>query len=279
MRGGATVLLAACVLAAVPCAGTEPALPSLEVRIDDRLRSIPVETLLDGTASAVFEIVETSENADAPGRHRYEGVPLARAIETLGIDADAHLELISTDGFLETLTPEHRHDDRVRGLIAYRDLEAETGALWQPFEHGGQTLTPAPFYLVWKAVNPADAALAADRPWPYALATIQVLSDPDAAAPAAAAPAAVQAGYRTFEANCLRCHRVRSRGGSMGPALAAADSYLGQFEATEIARRIARITDYYPDSKMPVFESRLAAEEIAGIIAYLAWMRGQRGEP
>ena len=266
-------MLIAGVLAAVPCGAVQPQLPSLEVDSDGQLRDIPVEVLLDGTAPVVFEIVETSEDADAPGHHRYEGIPLERALQTLRISDDAHLELISTDGFLETLTPSQRHDDRVHGLIAYRDLEAEPPALWQTFQHGGQTLTPAPFYLVWQAVDPADAALTDDRPWPYALATVRVLAEPAAAAPPASAPRRVRAGYATFEENCLSCHAVRGRGGSMGPALAAPDAYVAGFDQAELARRIARITDYYPDSKMPVFASRLDAPSIDALIAYLAWMR------
>jgi len=268
VSGGFGVL----VLALARVAVTEPALPSLVYSDAGGSRRVSVETLLDGAPPVVVEIEETSPDADAPGFHRYEGVPLARALEVLGVADDAHLELVSTDGFLEDLPPHERRDPRVRGLIAYRDLEAAPPALWVPFEHGGDRITAAPFYLVWTADDAQLASVVAERPWPYALAEIRVVPADDRAAPGVAAPDVVRSGYEAYVALCIRCHAVAGRGGSMGPPLVAPGTYLADFDDTALSARILEIDAFYPDSKMPVFERRLGEDGAAAIIAYLKWM-------
>ena len=43
------------------------------------------------------------------------------------------------------------------GVVATRALDRPASDPWEPFPHGKETITPAPFYLVWGGVGARDA--------------------------------------------------------------------------------------------------------------------------
>ena len=68
------------------------------------------------------------------------------------------------------------------GVIAARDLDPPPGEDWQSFKQGKESMTPAPYYLVWSGRPHDDWTFV----WPYQLVRIAV--EPFASAFGAAAP-------------------------------------------------------------------------------------------
>ena len=102
------------------------------------------------------------------------------------------------------------------GVVATRALDRPASDPWEPFPHGKETITPAPFYLVWGGVGARDA----NYPWPYQLLSFAVKSFDrryGAAAPARNASAEARTGFRLFVQNCASCHSVNLVGGELGP--------------------------------------------------------------
>lgn len=82
-----------------------------------------------------------------------------------------------------------------------------------------------------------------------------------------AVPADRAAVMKTLGTRCLACHRLDGDGGDTGPDL----THVGaRRDAEAIGRIINDPNDEYGDSMMPVYGSRLRADEIAALADYLA---------
>lgn len=223
---------------------------------------------------------------------RYVGVPLDRLLSLAGVTmaADEVLYFVAADGYRATMA-ESAADPRIKGIIAFADLDAPEGSAWQPVRHGAQSVSPAPFYLVWgqtgAASAPGDTADAAlRRPWPYQLARIEVV-DPrkryDRLYPTGVnRDDPVYRGFQAFVIEshggdqCVACHALNRQGGSVGPELNVPRNITEYRDAATLAAFIRNARSFRAGTAMPVFEGRLSGREIDDILAYLRWMRGYK---
>ncbi|MBB4636676.1 c-type cytochrome [Longimicrobium terrae] len=221
---------------------------------------------------------------------RYAGVPLDRLLALAGVtmSADEVLYFVAADGYRATMA-QSAADPRIKGIIAFADLDAPAGSAWQPVRHGAQSISPAPFYLVWGQTGaaPGDTADAAlRRPWPYQLARIEVV-DPrkryDRLYPTGVSrDDPVYRGFQAFVIEshggdqCVACHALNRQGGSVGPELNVPRNITEYRDAATLAAFIRNARAFRAGTAMPVFEGRLSDREIEDILAYLRWMRGHK---
>ena len=139
----------------------------------------------------------------------------------------------------------------------------------------------APFYLVWD--NLEDPALRADGDygWPYQLIALNMIRARDhfpKMAPAASAPAAVQAGFGAFRVHCSRCHTINGEGGSIGPELNGAAPAVEVRDAAWLRRWIDEPSRVLETARMPRINPTLPDRErvIDDIIHYLQAMAAAR---
>jgi mono/diheme cytochrome c family protein len=160
------------------------------------------------------------------------------------------------------------------GIVATRDLDRPVTDPWEPFSQGKETVTPAPFYLVWRGVDPADA----NYKWPYQLVSLSVetfdrrYSD---AAPGDVASEEARRGFRLFVQHCAACHSVNLVGGDLAPELNVPRNITEYWSAEHLAGFIKAPEAYRARSKMPGF-AHLTDAERAAVLAYLAAMRGRK---
>jgi mono/diheme cytochrome c family protein len=103
-------------------------------------------------------------------------------------------------------------------------------------------------------------------------------SDPTSSAqPPGAGPGSGETGgadgQSVFNSHCAKCHRVDSSAGGpkkRGPNLSKIG---GEHDQNWIAEHIKNPTAHEPNSKMPSFESKLTAEQIDGVAAFLAGLK------
>lgn len=160
------------------------------------------------------------------------------------------------------------------GIVAVRDLDRRESDSWEPFLQGKEMITPAPFYLVWRGVDGADA----NYKWPYQLVSLSIESFDrryDKAAPPEGANAQVQHGFRLFVQHCASCHSINLAGGDLGPELNVPRNITEYWPAGHLAAFIRAPETYRAGSKMPGF-GHLADAEHAAMLAYLAAMRERK---
>jgi mono/diheme cytochrome c family protein len=160
------------------------------------------------------------------------------------------------------------------GIVAVRDLDRPANDPWEPFTQGKETITPAPFYLVWRGIDGADA----NYKWPYQLVALSIeIFDQryEKAAPPAGASAEVQHGFRLFVQHCASCHSVNLAGGDLGPELNVPRNVTEYWLPEHLAAFIRAPESYRTGSKMPGF-GHLADAEHAAILAYLRAMRERK---
>lgn len=84
-------------------------------------------------------------------------------------------------------------------------------------------------------------------------------------------PPSVSEGTRQaaviFAKHCVRCHKIDGDGGTEGPDLSRAGA---KRDAPWLRRWIARPEAIKPDAKMPAFDRKLTADELATISSFLA---------
>jgi len=207
-------------------------------------------------------------------RKRYAGVALADLLRQRWPTVDdwatagAELVLTAADGYSPSM-------DLGRalaggGVVAVRDLDRPPDDPWEPFLQGKETITPAPYYLVWPDADPGDPGHA----WPYQLVSLRI--EPvdrrwAAAAPGDGAAPVAREGFRLWARHCAPCHSVNLVGGSLGPELNVPMSVTEYWPAEHLAGFIAAPERYRARSKMPGF-AHLPDGEQRAILAYLAAM-------
>lgn len=200
---------------------------------------------------------------------KYKGYRLSAILKLLpeGIDPAAHeVRLSALDGFTVTVPMRQLLDDR--GVVAFADREAPASAPWQTFRQGKREVTPAPFYLVWPGVPYGP-----ERPWPYQLATIAVVSTAQAYGRAYPTHALqVAEGFATFKARCMSCHSVNLSGGTLGPELNVPKNITEYWDEAHIRGLVKNPRDYRARSIMPAFGD-LTAAQLDGLLAYLRAMK------
>lgn len=201
---------------------------------------------------------------------QYEGILLDQILEKLkdpGPYQEDDLLLVFTaqDGYKVTMSLSDARQKQ--GVIAYRDTAAKPQKKWQSFKFGKQTMTPAPFYLVWEGEN-------IDKwryPWPFQLVSITL--QPASTYYSVAAPnhpnPEVQTGFHLFSTYCIRCHSINSVGGNVGPELNIPKNITEYFIAGELINFIRNAPAYRAGTKMPVFADIIDIDQTQSIIRYL----------
>lgn len=157
------------------------------------------------------------------------------------------------------------------GVIARRDTAAPPGADWLPFKQGKETITPAPFYLVWPNRPHADWTFV----WPYQL--IRITIEPFTSAFGPAAPPGnvadvTRQGFDIFRTYCLRCHSINLVGGELAPELNVPRNITEYWPPNHLRAYIENPADYRARSKMPGFANVLDDAELDAVLAYLHLM-------
>jgi mono/diheme cytochrome c family protein len=207
----------------------------------------------------------------------YEAYPLAEILNKIVVpDSLKTDELVivftATDGYKVAMA----YSDAIaeQGYIAFRDNGAENKK-WLDFKFGKQTMTPAPFYLVW----PKKGLDEWRYPWPFQLVSLSL--EPaktyfGAAAPAANADTQVNKGFMLFSRYCIRCHSVNLSGGKVGPELNIPKNITEYFKEQELNGFILNATSYRASAKMPSFANIITANDVQDIVYYLKHKKSEK---
>jgi hypothetical protein len=134
-------------------------------------KPVDIAVLADGASAAITVAVEDPVYKKAK---RYAGYRLADLLHKAWPEADrwaaegALLVFRCVDGYSPSMDLSRALSGD--GIVAMRDLDRPVSDPWEPFFHGKETITPAPFYLVWRGVHAADA----NYKWPYQLVSLSV---------------------------------------------------------------------------------------------------------
>ena len=206
----------------------------------------------------------------------YEAYPLAEILNKIVVPdslkaVDLVIVFTATDGYKAAMA----YSDAIaeQGFIAFRDKGAESKK-WLDFKFGKQTMTPAPYYLVW----PKKGLDEWRYPWPFQLVSLSL--QPAKAYFGTAAPASSNAqvnnGFVLFSRYCIRCHSVNLSGGKVGPELNIPKNITEYFKEQELPKFILNATAYRAGTKMPNFESIITADDAQDIMSYLKQMKSQK---
>jgi len=215
----------------------------------------------------------------------YLGYDLNRLFDVLNLSKEHQYLLVCTDGYEIEFDARRMKDGKFLGFLARADLEAVSGAgadasgdAWIPYNEGVNPESLSPFYLAWSAEGKeAQKEARKSLPWPYALNEIRV-HDPEAlhaeARPVGDSDALVQEGFDHFKTNCMKCHKINSAGGSLGPELTSSPSVVFTSD-DELADVIGNIRRYYPNTKMPTYNGQLSSHDMTAIVRYLRHINEQ----
>lgn len=238
-------------------------------------KPVDIAVLADG---AIAQITVAVEDPVYKKPKRYVGHHLADLLHKAWPEVDrwaaagAVLVFRCSDGYSPSMDLSRALS--ADGIVAMRDLDRPVGDPWEPFSQGKETVTPAPFYLVWRGVDAADA----NYKWPYQLVSLSVESFEGRygnAAPGDGASEEARRGFRLFVQNCASCHSVNLVGGELAPELNVPRNVTEYWSAEHLAAFVKAPDSYRARSKMPGF-AHLADAECAAILAYLAAMRGRK---
>ncbi len=214
----------------------------------------------------------------------YEGFWLADLLEYADLLTTPGDMLLfrAADGYEIRIDMADLLQSHVRGLVAFRDVEAADG--WEPFAKGKSTLTPAPFYLVWdipaqpQTGNGSASAMIVGNAWSWlyqltAIESIDFATKYDRLyVPGIEKNATVYAGFKHFTENCLRCHSINLQGGVEGPELNIPQNITEYRDHDTLVAFIKNSNNFRAGSKMPPMADKYSDEEIESILAYIGWM-------
>ncbi len=239
-------------------ANKPPEWPSLTLSLNNLTQSYPSVT------------VEISNDPVYQRAQKYQAIALRPLIQALakqyaGPLAQTSVIFSALDGY-QAIMPYSTvigHD----GFLAFRDLSA-TPKNWRPFRFGRESMTPAPFYLVWPGVKQQDKWRFA---WPFQLASIQLKPSRQVYLDAAPKPQGetITEGFTLFSQFCIRCHAINGAGGTVGPDLNKPVNPTTVYSKDVLIQRILEAKRFNPMTKMPAFKPLLSSQQAETIIHYL----------
>ncbi len=254
-------------------------LVSEEAAADERVLRLdngtgPQSLTVDALLASHTAVTLTLDDIEYKESHTYQGILLRDLLQQAGFAEGAQLMLVCTDGYSIPFDSSVLSDPQWQGLLALQDIEASEGKHFIDFQHGADLVNFAPFYLVWTQTPGTPSAATSsvhDLPWPYQLTEIRLLQPADyqAAMPDADAAPVVQQGFDLYFKHCIKCHSANGSGGTLGPPLDAEHGLAALIARGDLAQRISQISKFYPQSKMPDFNSSLNATEADALVAYL----------
>ncbi|MCB0212753.1 MAG: cytochrome c [Anaerolineae bacterium] len=233
---------------------------------------------LDYLKAAIPTATLTVEDPVYDRPKTYEGFWLTDLLNHAKLlDGDGDMLLFrAADGYETRLDREQLQQGTAKGLVAFRDVEAENG--WETFKHGKTEMVPAPYYLVWAADEEGTAESFSWEawPWPYQLTHIEMI---DFATtydrlypPEIKETTTAHEGFKLFTETCLKCHSINLQGGVEGPELNIPQNITEYRDQETLKAFIKDSTSFRAGSKMPPMGQKLTDEEIDTILTYIAWM-------
>lgn len=212
---------------------------------------------------------------------RYRACPLRRVL-ALGLDgipdgfADATVLLRALDGYTRPVRGATLLEEGAFLALADAGREASGLTGWEPIDR--RRVDPGPFYLVWTGADQGDPHV---RPWPYQLATIEVVTFeerfPHTLPRGAPEGSAARRGFAIFRRACLACHAVNGEGGTVGPDLNVPRSIV-EYRPEEQIKAYVRDPGSFRRTSMPPHPG-LSDRDLDDLIAYFRHMREHKHEP
>ncbi len=228
----------------------------------------------DSTKSLPSKTVKIDRDPVYKASKEYQAYPLIdilkkiRIPESLNTD-DLLIVFTAVDGYKVSMAYQDAHLEA--GYVAFKDNAAAGHKSWLDFKVGKQTMTPAPFYLVW----PKNGLDEWRYPWPFQLASITL--QPAKIYFGDAAPSggdeSVNNGFKLFSRYCIRCHSVNLSGGDVGPELNVPKNISEYFKEEALPGFILNATAYRAGTKMPAFDNLISDDEARAIASYLMHMK------
>lgn len=228
----------------------------------------------DPTQMPQSETVKISHDPVYKSAKEYEAYPLSEILNKIPVPPtlkEDNLVVVFTaaDGY--NVAMDYQDAIAEQGFIAFKDNAVSEPKKWLEFKFGKQTLTPAPFYLVW----PKKGLDEWRYPWPFQLVSLSL--QPAKTYFGAAAPTKtderINNGFRLFSRYCIRCHSVNLAGGEVGPELNIPKNITEYFKEQELPGFIRNAAAYRAGTKMPSFESLITPDEAQDIVHYLKQMK------
>jgi mono/diheme cytochrome c family protein len=203
----------------------------------------------------------------------FQGFELARVLQLAGWNASMagdEIAFITQDGYAPTTRLENLQ--RRAAYVVYKEKgQAGLGKVYK-----GKVLVDAgPLYVVWENQPAGDIEV----PWPYQLATIEIIdfkSKYNLMMPAGAgADSPEQQGFELFKNHCMRCHSINLQGGDLGPELNVPRNVTEYWSEQNLRAFIKDASSFHARSKMPAF-LYFTDEQIDQLVLYLTRMRAQK---
>jgi cytochrome c2 len=157
---------------------------------------------------------------------------------------------------------------KAKPYLAFQDVEAPKGQIWETIIKNGNQMDAAPFYLVYPKVSPQDN----QYKWPYNLVKIKL--EPRDNTREALFPKnnkRVEIGYHLFQKHCISCHALNGIGGTMGPELNYPKSVTEYWIEKQLVNYIIDPTAFRHNVKMPDLGiTKNDSQEIVNYLKYMA---------
>jgi mono/diheme cytochrome c family protein len=258
---------------ATPDSTKDEADPTASAKAPGSATTIDLRRLESSGVLSDYETKEVRVRND-PAYHspkRFRGIPLLKILRdhlpVQSIDWRRNRILfVAADGYKTSVSWEDLQAGQA--YLAIEDLDAKDEK-WSMITRGKDTVTPAPFYLVWEDVDydPEHQA------WPYQLTTIRPITLESLYGTAFPThDRSQEEGFRLFQIHCSGCHSVNLIGGSVGPELNVPMNVSEYWRAEALRPFIRHARSFRARTTMPDFR-KLAAEEIDAIVNYIVSMK------